>query len=277
MISSQSDENNPIIPGLLRIFTAIEVGVLFIAGGGLFFLPTQVQTLWPWEVAPFNMRLLGAIYLASLVATFFVVAVNRWSPSRVVVPMILVFTFVILIISLIYIDRFDGPIVSIGLWFLLYVTLPVNAAYHLWVYREQFLKPLPRLAPPVRIGLLLQVIILGLYGLGLLVAPNTFSAFWPWSIDAFHGQMYSVAYISLAIGAYMLWRGVGPFDLPTLSITQTVLGSFTIIGLIVVDLSANRVDWSAFGTWLWIGLFASLTLFGLFLLTPFVHTVQKEI
>jgi len=59
----------------------------------------------------------------------------------------------------------------------------------------------------LRLALLTQAAIFGLYGFGLLAAPDILGSFWPWTIDAFHGCMYSVAFITPAVGAAVLVQG----------------------------------------------------------------------
>ena len=103
----QALNDNPKISTLLITVTAIESLVLLVAGVGLLLAPAVLRPMWPWPLSPFNTLLLGAIYSASLVATAMVVYVKRWAPARVVVPMILIFTAIVLIICLVYIDRFD--------------------------------------------------------------------------------------------------------------------------------------------------------------------------
>src|SRR5689334_1775020 len=94
-------ETNPPINRLLRAVTAVEALVLLVAGGGLFLLPAVLRPLWPWTLPPFNAAYLGAVYLASLTAAALVVWSGRWSPARVVVPMILLFTAAVLAVSLV--------------------------------------------------------------------------------------------------------------------------------------------------------------------------------
>ena len=110
---------------------------------------------------------------------------------------------------------------------------------------------------------LIPTILLGLYGIGLLVAPDSLSSFWPWQIDDFHGRMYSVLYITPALGALLLFGAAASIELLTMGLTQIVGGGASIFGLVIIDNQVNKIDWSAFGTWLWIGLFAIILLTGI--------------
>jgi hypothetical protein len=255
-----STESNPPISSLLRFLTFVEVVVLFLAGVLMFFLPNLVGPFWPWELLPFNARFLGAVYSAACIAALMQTVYGRWSPARLVTPMIFLFTFIIIVLSLIHVSVFDFSRWEVWVWFLLYIVLPINAAYHLWLYRN--LPPAdPTLpSPNGRMLLIAQAIVLGLYGIALLVVPAIAKGIWSWSIDDFHAQVYSVTFITPAIGAYVLLKGGSKTEWLTLGLTQFILGAFSILGVIIVDMSVKRVDWSATGTWIWFGLFAAITI-----------------
>jgi hypothetical protein len=43
--------------------TWLEVAILAWAGGGLLFYPPIIASFWPWPLAPFNLRYLGALFV----------------------------------------------------------------------------------------------------------------------------------------------------------------------------------------------------------------------
>lgn len=256
------DTHDPRISRLLRWLTGLEVLVLVVSGGGLFLLPAVLGPLWPWALTPFNTRFLGAVYLASMVSAAALAYIGRWSGARLVVPMIFAFTALVLGVSMIYRDRFSQNDLSTIAWFALYIIIPVNALYHLWLYRK--LSPVAdgQLLPSVIVLLRIQALGLGAYGILLLVVPGMFGGFWPWPVDDFHVRIYSVAFITPALGAWLLLRSASVLELRTLGLTQIVGGGLPLAGLVIVDAAVRRVDWSATGTWLWIGLFGGICLMG---------------
>jgi len=261
-----SKEVNPKISTLLRALTIVEVVVLFLAGAGIFFLPKLVGTFWPWELLPFNARFLGAVYSAACVSAVMQTMSGRWSPARLVTPMIFLFTFIIIVLSFIHIDQFDFQRWEVWVWFFLYTILPINAAYHLWLYRHL---PPADPTPQSAIGrniLLTQTVILGLYGTALMFIPAIAKGIWSWQIDDFHAQVYSVTFLTPAIGSYILTKGASKNEWLTMGLTQLILGLFPIIGVIIVDASVKRVDWSAAGTWIWFALFAIIFIISLWML-----------
>ena len=77
---------------VLWVTTLAECVVLGVAGIGLLVVPDLMTPLWPWPLSPFTARALGAVYLAAFAATVSLGNRPWWSPARVVVPMVAVFT-----------------------------------------------------------------------------------------------------------------------------------------------------------------------------------------
>ena len=154
-----SNEDNPPITPFLRSFTLVETLVLVFAGFGLFLFPKATLSIWPWQMAPFNTRFLGAIYLGAMVPVGLMFFLGRWSPTRPVLRAIFTFTFIVLIVSLLTSRQFDFKFLPTWGWFALYLSLPISAGYHLWLYRSMptsHLNPVPgnsgRYSPTLRPG-----------------------------------------------------------------------------------------------------------------------------
>jgi hypothetical protein len=258
----ETEGRNPVLPSLFRAVTSLEALVLAIAGFYPFFFPHNALGKWAWVSAPFNLRFIGAVYLTSLVAVLVVLTVPRWAPGRVALPMLVVFTNLILVLSLIYIDRFEFQRGGTWAWFILYVAIPVSATYY-WL-RFRRLPPADRTPVPAawRSYFLGASVVLGLYGLGLLIAPNALTDFWPWPIDAFHGRLYSAIFVTLAVAGLTVSRVAASVELLLVGLTQLTLGFFSILGLVLADISEDTVDWSAIGTWIWVGGFGIIMVAG---------------
>jgi hypothetical protein len=237
--------------------------VLAVAGIVPFFFPKTALEELPWESGPFNIRFIGAVYLASLAAVLFWQSSFRWAPGRVALSMVSVFTSLVLVVSLFYADRFDSANPGTWIWFVLYLAIPLASIY---VYlRFRSLPPADSHPTPSswRTYLLVTATLLGAYGVGLLVAPEPFTDFWPWEVDAFHGRLYSGIIVTLAVAALAISRVAAPTELLLVGLTQGVVGLFAILGLVIVDRSEDTVDWSALGTWVWVGAFAVVLVTGL--------------
>ncbi len=153
MIPAASNDQR--ISPLLSGVTWLEVAVLVVAGGGLLIAHPVVVGIWPWSLAPFNLRFLGALYTAALVAAFLQSWIGRWAPARTVTTMIFVFTLVVTALSFVHRDRFDPAKVEVWVWFVLYIGVCANAGAHLWWYRNASVAGSPPRSGP-RAALLAQ-------------------------------------------------------------------------------------------------------------------------
>ena len=272
-----NNDTNPRISNVLLGVTWLEVVILIWAGLGLLLYPPVMAPFWPWPLAPFNMRYLGALYTAALVAAFLQAKSARWSPARVVTPMIFIFTLVVTLYSFVHLDRFDLHRPEAWIWFILYIGVCLNAGIHLWCYRT-WPRPQPG-APPrgaLRIALWALIVMLGVYGVALLVAPETASWFWPWKLDAFHAHLYSVTFITPALGAWLLLGGATRNEQETLGLTVAGWGLLPIFGLLWVDATVKRVHWELAGIWLWLALFSSMAGVGVWLVASARQAVREK-
>jgi hypothetical protein len=261
-MTPNATSDNPRIPRLFRGVTWAEFAVLAVFGLLLYAAPETAADVWPWDLTPFNTRFLGAIYVGAVVAVGTLGLVGRWAPARLVVWMVLAFTTVALVVTLASPSRFDNHWYSTVVWFLIYGSIPVVSAFFLWSRRGE---PVGGGAPttgPLRSLLLAQAVVLGGYGVALLAAPEAASGFWPWDLDAFHGRLYSALFFASAAGSLVASRVAAVSELVALSGTLLLLGALEVAGLALVDASVDRVDWTAAGTWIWVGGFAVLAAAG---------------
>ena len=272
-----NNETNPRISNILLGVTWLEVVILMWAGLGLLLYPPVMAPFWPWPLAPFNLRYMGALYTAALVAAFLQARSGRWSPARVVTPMIFIFTLVVTVYSFVHLDRFDLHRPEAWIWFILYIGVCINAGVHLWLYRK-WPRPQPGGSPrgALRTALWILIITLGAYGLSLLVAPTAASWFWPWKLDAFHAHLYSVTFLTPALGAWLLLHGATRNEQQTLGLTLAAWGLLPIFALIWVDATVKPVHWEFTGTWLWLALFVGMTGVGLRLVASTRQVVWEK-
>ena len=196
--------------------------------------PKQGGTeIWAWITPPFNARYVGVIYLAALVPLVILAVSGRWSPGRLVLWEIFVFTAAIMVVMLAYAGRFEWARVATWVFWPLYLFLPVNSAVFLWRLRDWRVPgPLIHLRGP----LIALAVVLGGYGLALLMIPDTATGFWPWPVDAFHARIYAATYLTPAVGAWVVRDGATQAELRTLGAT---LITFGIAATIAVPSSAS--------------------------------------
>ncbi len=266
---------NPYIPRLLFIIFVI-VALVLLVGASLFFVPGLFGPHWPWPLKPFNARFLGAVYLAEMVTVLMIIGVRRWSPTRVALRQAVVFTSVVILFSLLQYSQFNFNRPIVWSWFIIYIIPTVILIYYWWRYRKVQASDVVPLSKPWRGYLLVEGIILAVYGISLLVLPSVAGAFWPWKIDAFHAQMYSAIFMAGGIGAVILYKSAARLELVTQGLTQVTFGGLSILGLLVVDSAVHTVNWSALGTWVWVGACALLAVSGLGLAWSGWRSSQQE-
>lgn len=258
-----SDTNDPKITKFLRQFTFIEAAVLVVAGFGLFLFPQYLRPIWAWEIAPFNARFLGGIYIGAMLPVALMYVSGRWSPSRVVLRAIFTFTLIVLIVSIYHADRFDYSNPSVWVWFALYIGLPASGGYHLWLYRRMPVEHLPVVPGPWRAILRTTGILLAVYGIGLIVQPTVFSALFPWTLDAFHSQLYSATFITGCVIMLSVAGRASKAEFLAAGLTEATFGILSIAGLYIVDAQVKKIDFAATNTLAWLILLGALSALGL--------------
>jgi hypothetical protein len=252
-VFDKSPENQA-IPSFLRFVIAVECCVVFTAAFLLFFLPGFSANVWAWTIPPFNARFVGAVYFAAYVPLILFWLNPRWTPGRLVLWMIFVFTALIMLAMFIHWDSFawDRPATFLVFW-PLYIFLPINSAVFLYKFRNVELKITANLSPVWQIILKTFALLTGLYGIGLFFAPETLTRFWPWPVDAFHARIYASAFITPAAGAWILSIRRGAVsEYFTFGLNLLAGGILPILGMLITHLNAppeRQVDFGSIGTW----------------------------
>jgi hypothetical protein len=256
-------------PRLTRFFwnlTWLEAVVLAGAGVLPFVLPDFSTKHAPWQTGPFNMRFVGAVYLASLTAVLMLLRNFGWVVARLALRMLAVFTAGVLVTSVVYTEAFLWNRPLTWAWFALYLILPINAAFHIWKYRSFAAVHTTPHNTAWQAVLTVQGTSSVLYGLMLLIAPGFSTAFWPWAVDALHGRLYSAIFLTLGVAALNLRTHASRVERALLGWTQVVLGVAVPFALIWTDLERQRVNWTLAGVWSWLSVFVAFFCIGMGLL-----------
>ncbi|MCB9134452.1 MAG: hypothetical protein H6636_03440 [Anaerolineales bacterium] len=262
--------NNPRIPTFLRSVLALECSVVLMAAILLYLFPSQAAQFWAWSVPPFNSRFVGAIYFAAYVPLLIFWLSSRWTPGRFILWLILVFTTLVMLVMFVHWQAFAWDRFSTCLIFWpLYIFLPINSTVFL-VKSRGFQLTHPIQMPGLWRATLLFIALVGTgYGLGMLIAPEAMTGFWPWKVDAFHGRIYASAFLTPAAGAWILIRRSGAAsEYLTFGLNLLTGGFLPVLGTLLTHLSVppeKQVNFAVPGTWFF---------FGLFLLTGFLGAVQ---
>lgn len=252
--------DNPPVPVFLRLVTAVECSVVFVAAVLLFFLPGLAAELWPWTIPAFNSRFVGAVYWAAYLPLIIFWLVPRSIPGRLTLWMIFTFTALTLIAMIVHLDAFEWDRIATFLVFWpLYIFLPINSAIFLIRAKGAGLAKGYDGPLSLRIVLLIFAMLGGAYGLGQMIAPEALTRFWPWPVDAFHGRIYAAAFVTPAVGAWILsFRRRFAVEHLSMGLNLIAGGFLPILGTLWTNVSVpaeRQVNFASVGTWAFFFLF----------------------
>ncbi|NJM99206.1 MAG: hypothetical protein HC800_20560 [Phormidesmis sp. RL_2_1] len=255
------------LPPMLLTMVMASIVLLILVGGTLFCFPEFAQSRWVWPLKPFNTRFLGAIYLTALVGLVSLVISRRVALTRLIMPMMAVFTTIVLMVSCLQLQQFEPGRRATDIWFWLYLVDCVGAGYYCGYFSAYHFPRLRRLPGLWPIGLGVQSGILGVYGWSLLFSPVAAGSAWLWPLDVFHAQLYSAIFLAGSLGSALLSRRATTAETKTLGAIQVTFSSLVLLGIWLVDRVAQRIDWGLWVSWAWVGAIALLGLIGLGLIS----------
>lgn len=239
-------------------FAAVGVLALWVGVWG-YLIPARVDAAIPWLVPPLHARFLGAVYFSAFVLLAGGLLARRYGEVRVMVPLITIWTGMLLVLSLFHLDQFDFAHRPVWFWFGAYIVYPVVGLYLIWRHRGDR-EALAGEPVPHRVrgaffalgGLLLLV------ALALLAAPEAMAGVWPWKISRLLAQIYSAPFLAYGFCVALLGRE------PTFPGVRVVArGAFTLssLALLASILHRGLFDAGRPATWIWFGFFGVATVF----------------
>jgi hypothetical protein len=239
-------------------FAAVAILALWVGVWG-YFVPSHVDVALPWLVPPLHARFLGAMYLSGTSFMLGCLLARQWAEVRVVLPMIALWTGMLLVVSLLHLDEFNPAVPPTYVWFAAYFFYPLIALWLAWRHR--------RAAPPdpasaarlpwvVRLYLLAQGTLVSLLALALLLAPGLMTALWPWQITPLLAQLYSAPFLAYGLGSLLL---AGRQTWLETRIALTAMWVFAV-GVLLASLIHNALfTFNAPAAWLWFAAFVTAT------------------
>lgn len=244
----------------------IVVLVVVLVGSLLLVAPDLIVRYWPWVLPPFNARFLGGIYLAEATSLIILVGNNTWSPVRLAFIIAICFTVLATVGSLIHLDQFVPSWKRMTLWLVLYGGYIVLPAVVLWHHR--YLPPFPAMPMPAALRTVALWLggLVALYAIALFAAPQWVASFWPWTVDALHGRIYSGMFLAEGVGLMLAARGGARREIQLVGAATSVHGLAAIAGLYIAAASTGRELVYSAGTLAWLLAFTLLAANGIALL-----------
>src|SRR5215208_4591914 len=119
-----------VTPGQRIYFAAVGLLALWVGIWG-YFIPTHVDQAIPWLVPPLHARFLGAMYLSGTVFMLGSILSRHEAEVRIIPPVIAIWTGMLFIVSLFYLDEFDYSRTQVWIWFGAYLIYPLIGLWYM--------------------------------------------------------------------------------------------------------------------------------------------------
>ena len=224
-------------------FLLVGLFALWVGAWG-FATPTQVDRALPWPIPPLHARFIAAFYLGGMLAMAASLVARRPIQVRIAIVLAVVWTGVLLLVSLLHTDAFDFKKPQVAFWMGAYAVYPLWGA---WLYRRAAAAAPPerRRADPALVAVAAVSLA---FGAALLVAPMAMVNAWPWAVTPLLAQIYAGPFLAYGASMLLLAREARP------EARRIVLASvlaFAVLALVasLLHLRAFRFDGPA--AWLW--------------------------
>jgi hypothetical protein len=262
--------------GTRRLTTAMRVVLMaFLVLAGLAFILLYLRTghtdrEFAWTIRPsITAAFLGAGYGAGCVLVAASLRRRPWAEVRIGIGVVLVFSAMILVMTLLHLERFhfgaaNGGIARFAAWVFLavYVFVPTVGTW-LFVREQRLAGPQPPggLALPgwLKVAIATQGGLMAGVGAVLYVAPWVFAPAWPWALTSLTAQ---------AVGSWLVPIGVGNLavlregDLGRARVLALTFMAYALLQLGAVARYGDQVQWREAGAWIWLALLVSAIITG---------------
>ena len=255
-------------PGMRRMLLVASV-LVFTVGIPLTLLTEHTDVYFAWTIkSSLTAAFLGAAYWSSGVLELLASREALWSRARIAVPAVLVFTTLMLVVTLIHIDKFhlasSNALTLVGtwVWLLVYAIVPIALLVLLVLQLRAPGGDSPRhaLLPMwVRSVLAINATVLLLLGVALLLTPLAAAGLWPWALTALSGRAVGAWLVGLGISAgQAVWEN----DLQRTRAMLISASVFAALQLIALARYPGEFAWSSPAGWLYLLFLAGLLAVG---------------
>jgi len=250
-----------------RIMALVVVALVFLAGVQLYILAEQTDRYFAWTItAPVTAAFLGGGYWSALVAILYGLRQKNWVNVRSTLPTAFTATTLLLIATLLHIDKFHltSPIfitwLAAWIWIVVYIVVPPTL---LVVFILQ--SRTPGTNPPrqhnlphwISVALTSQAVLAILVGFALFLAPQTTMGLWPWQLTPLTARAIGSWMCAVgATGAIIAWED----DLSRVAASLAGFGAFGIFQFISLFRYQEGIDWRTSSSFLYVLLLLSISI-----------------
>jgi hypothetical protein len=224
----------PLTPRL-RLILDVFAGLALIAGALLFFGATRTDAWWSWTIVPpLTAATLGAFYWAAFVLILSAARSRTWARARPAVYPVALIALLLLVITLIHLDRFDLNSLFGVFWVCAYVLVPLLLAWALVDQLSGGTEPVQvarRLPGPLRGVLIFEGVAMVAVGALLLIAPGTADDVWPWALSPLTSRAIGSFLFGVGLASLIAARDDDPLSFRGAALAYTALGLLQLIAL----------------------------------------------
>jgi hypothetical protein len=201
------EKDDRLIPLTRIAFWALAV-LTVIFGPLLYFYPGGTAQYWAWEIQPeMSAVWVGAGYTFGAMAIWTLLLIGRFPKLLVAVLATWPFSCVMLIATLIHLDRFFVDRIGFWVWFAIYLGLPFGLPIAWWLNKNYAIPPQPnelRFSKNIiYIASLVSIVFFGL-AIVLIFNPSFSASFWPWNLTPLMSRVVGGWILFLAMAALSL-------------------------------------------------------------------------
>jgi hypothetical protein len=221
--------------------------------------PAATDRYFSWTIdVPLTAAFLGACYWTAALFALLAARDREWARVRTVMPGILVAGTLILVATLVHIERFAMDTARGWIWVILYAGLPPGVLLLLAMQRRApgaqppVLRPIERWAAVL---LVLAAAALVIAGAALFAAPRTTGGWWLWPLTDLTARMVGawLAAVGVTLVAVLLER-----DWTRVGAAMVYLAAVAAALLATLARYPGAVRWDAVSAWVYVAFYTVL-------------------
>lgn len=213
--------------------------------------PDLIAEILPWPAGPLNARFVACLYLMGAVSALLSALARHYVEVRISLIQMGVITGGLLLLTLPHLGEFNAGNFPYR-WVVLYTVDVIVIGALLWRLRGR--DPAPQAGgQPAAPILTAYAAVTAVAGVVLLVAPDFAVDGWPWSLTPILAQVYSVFFLTFALGAWLAARDPRP-EAARISVTANLVMLVLVLAVSIAYLE-RFVDGPR--TWVWFVVFGA--------------------
>jgi hypothetical protein len=253
-----SDQTRSVVP-VVALGLAVLTVALFVVGLPVVVAPGRTDRYFAWTIdVPLTAAFLGACYWTAALFTLLSARERTWSQVRVVMPGILVAGALILVATLVHLDRFATDTARAWIWVILYSGLVPGVLFLLALQRTAH-----AVDPPVRrpvepwatVLLALMAAVLLLTGFALFAFPRTTGPWWLWPVTELTARMIGAWLAAIGVTLVAVLR---EGDWTRVRAAMVYLAAVAAALLATLARYPGTVEWGDVAAWAYLAVYATM-------------------